>query len=969
MAKEQKNNNADSLNLRQGRPDLQGLRVARLRLLYDQFSPSILLQPIVASVIAWLYWDHGTVAHDTITAWLTLSLTAFAGRLLAQQAFLRLPPVSEQRILFYSLLAVIGALVTGGLMGFASVVFNPVLFVLDEGIVYDQAILIALIGGLAIVGVASYATYRPAFFAFILPTLMPGGIYLGLSGSPIGEMMFFIDLLFIVFLVYAGLRIYHMTDEGLVLQFRNQSLISFLDRARADAEALNNKLAREIHERKKIQQGLKDAHGRLESLVDERTGALQLAYDELAHSRERLALAMEASEIGLWDWNLETDAVFHSNFDRMLGYSQEELKTFKGHLQPLVHPEDYPRIRAAMVAHMKGKTDRYHMVYRTRHKQGGWLWVEDNGRVVSRDDHGHVLRMIGTRRDVTAQQEAAEKLQLAATVFENAAEGIYIFGRNMRIISVNAQFSRITGWSREEVINHRVAEFMQPEQLEMYADIKETVERDGHWEGEIIDHRKGGESYPAWLQVNVVRNERNEVTHFVGIFSDLTARRETEEKLRYLSSYDKLTGLANRTLFRDRLHTAMAGARQRRGTLALLMLDLDRFKQVNDTLGHELGDKLLYAAAARLMALDIHADTISRIGGDEFTIIIEDYTDHAQLEQVASRIIESIRAPFYLDDHELLLGVSIGIALFPEHGKELQILVNHADAAVQQAKRLGGNSFQFFAGALRSGNVDQLVLETSLRKAIFRNEFVVYYQPKLDLATGRIYGVEALVRWQHPTRGLLAPKDFIPLAEETGLIAAIGELVLERAARQVNAWRDIGLGNIKVSVNLSAHQVRKGNLVEVVERVIFSSGLPPEQLELEITESQMMEDVDATIRMLQTLRKRGIGISLDDFGTGYSSLSYLKRFPIDTVKIDQSFVRDLHKSEDDAAIVRAIIAMAHSLGVKVIAEGVEAASHLEFLKNAGCDAIQGFLISRPVPENELIPLLRAHASADRGYAS
>jgi EAL domain-containing protein (putative c-di-GMP-specific phosphodiesterase class I) len=289
----------------------------------------------------------------------------------------------------------------------------------------------------------------------------------------------------------------------------------------------------------------------------------------------------------------------------------------------------------------------------------------------------------------------------------------------------------------------------------------------------------------------------------------------------------------------------------------------------------------------------------------------------------------------------------------------LQILINHSDSAVQKAKRLGGNSFQFFAGELRSATVDQLALETSLRKAIFRNEFIVYYQPKLDFATGRIYGVEALVRWQHPTHGILAPKDFIPLAEETGLIAAIGELVLERAARQVNAWRDLGLGEIKVSVNLSAHQVRKGNLVEVVERVIYTSGLPPEQLELEITESQLMEDIDSTIRTLQTLRKRGVGISLDDFGTGYSSLSYLKRFPIDTVKIDQSFVRDVHKSDDDAAIVRAIIAMSHSLGVRVVAEGVETQAHLEFLRSAGCDAIQGYLIGRPVPESELIALLRS----------
>jgi diguanylate cyclase (GGDEF)-like protein/PAS domain S-box-containing protein len=668
LANEQ-NNNTDALTLRQERMDFRGLESAQLRLLYDQYTPALVLQPIVAAIVAWLYWDHGTVAQDTIVVWLSLSVATLVGRLILQQAFHTLPPNNDRRIFVYRQLLVGNALLVGSLMGFATVVFNPVLFSIDEGIIYDQAIMVSLIGGLSIVGVASYAPYLPAFFAFLLPAMLPGGIYLGLSGNRVGEMIFIVDLLFVGFLVYAGSRINQVTIGSLSLQFRNQALITYLDRARSDAEALNSKLAREINERKKIQQSLKDAHDKLETLVEDRTSALQGAYDELARNRERLALAMEASDIGLWDWNLLTDEVFHSNFDRMLGYSQDELKTFKGHLQPLVHADDYPRIRLAMVAHLKGRTERYHMVYRTRHKNGGWRWVEDNGRVVGRDDHGHVLRMIGTRRDVTVQKEAEEKLSLAATVFENAAEGIYIFGRNLRLVSVNAMFTRITGWQRDEVVGHSVTRFMRPDQSDMYASIKKKAERDGHWEGEILDHRKNGEAYPLWLQLSAVRDERGQVSHFVGIFSDLTARREAEEKLRYLSNYDKLTGLANRSLFRDRLHAAMTDARARRGKLALLMLDLDRFKQINDTLGHEIGDKLLYAAATRLMSIDVPADTISRIGGDEFTLLIEDYTDRAQLESIAARIIESIRAPFYIDDHELLLGASIGISLFPDHAK------------------------------------------------------------------------------------------------------------------------------------------------------------------------------------------------------------------------------------------------------------------------------------------------------------
>lgn len=961
MADEQKNKNPDSLTLQQARLDPRS-QAEQLRLLYDYFTPVVILQPIAAVVVAWLYWDHGTVSQQTLVSWVGLSIAVLVARLIAVQTFHRLPPVNEQRMMLYRQLSVIGALLVGSLMGYATIEFNPVPFSIDDGIVYDQTIMMALLGGLAIIGVASYGLYLPAFLAFILPLLIPGGVYLWFSGNPIGETLFFMDLLFTAFLIYAAVRINRITEDALALQFRNQSLISYLDRARSDAEALNSTLAREIFERKKAQQAQKDAHDRLESLVGDRTRALQGAYDELARNRERLALAMEASDIGLWDWDLKTDEVFHSNFDRMLGYTQEELKTFKGHLQPLVHVDDFPGIRLAMINHLKRRTPRYHMVYRTRHKNGSWRWVEDDGRVVSRDDQGRGLRMIGTRRDVTAQQEAAEELRLAARVFDTATEAIMILDKRFRALKVNAVFERITGFGRDEVIGRSLAELNRTEQAQQhYQKITAALKQDGTWQGELIETRKNGESYPEWLQISVVRDDTGRISHYVAIFSDLTERHEAEEKLRYLSNYDRLTGLANRTLFRDRLHAAISEARHHHSNVALLYMDLDRFKQINDTLGHEFGDKLLYAAATRLMALDIPADTISRIGGDEFTVIIESYKDRAQLEELAARIIEAIRAPFHIDSHELLLGVSIGIALFPDHAKELQILINDADIAVNQAKRLGGNTALFFAGDRRASNVDQLALETSLRKAIFRNEFIVYYQPKYDLALDRITGVEALVRWQHPTRGILAPKDFIPLAEETGLIASIGEMVLERAARQVHAWRDLGLGNLKVSVNLSAHQVRKGNLVEVVERVIFSSGLPPEQLELEITESQLMEDLETTVRMLQTLRKRGIGISLDDFGTGYSSLSYLKRFPINTVKIDQSFVRDLHKSDDDAAIVRAIIAMSHSLGIRVIAEGVESPVHLDFLRKTGCDEVQGFLIGRPVPENELIPLLRSQA--------
>ena len=452
------------------------------------------------------------------------------------------------------------------------------------------------------------------------------------------------------------------------------------------------------------------------------------------------------------------------------------------------------------------------------------------------------------------------------------------------------------------------------------------------------------------------------ITHYVGMFSDLTSRKEAEEKLQFLSNYDRLTGLANRAQFREKLHKSLALARLNRERVALVCLDLDRFRPINDSLGHEIGDKLLFQAAERLRALDIDESMLARVGGDEFTLIIDNFRNAADVEALAEDIIQALKKPFNINGHELLLGVSIGVSVFPDNAKEAQALINQGDLAVHQAKRMGGNNVQFFRNDMRAASVEQLALETSLRKAIFKNEFVVHYQAKVDLSGNRISGCEALVRWQHPTMGLLPPKDFIPLAEESGLISAISEWVLERSCRQAAQWAKQG-NPVCVSVNLSAQQFRKGDIVTIVDRVLELTELAPELLELELTESLIMEDLDKNIEVLRQLRERGVSLSLDDFGTGYSSLSYLKRFPVDTLKIDRSFVEDLHNSSDDAAITQAIIDMAHSLKMKVVAEGVEEDGQLTLLRRMGCDAIQGYLISRPVPEPDFLKLLKSSRQA------
>lgn len=458
----------------------------------------------------------------------------------------------------------------------------------------------------------------------------------------------------------------------------------------------------------------------------------------------------------------------------------------------------------------------------------------------------------------------------------------------------------------------------------------------------------------------------------LGTRRDITREREAEEtqrKLDYLANYDRLTQLTNRRQFRHRLHAAISAARETQSRVGLIFINLDRFRQVNESLGFEVGDSILRETGSRLTELGNNLDTLARIGGDEFALIYPDVRHEDDLERLSEEVIGSLRAPFRVGDHELLLGASVGICEFPEHGRELAILINHADLAMQQAKRLGGNQWRRYSPDMRSATVEQLHLENSLRKAIFRDEFVVHYQPKLSLASQRIVGMEALVRWQHPTLGLLHPGKFIPLAEETGLISVITERVLSQATKQLKAWTDAALGKLHVAVNIPPQQLHKGNLVQLLTQALDDSGLAARQLEIELTETSLMDDPELAIGLFRQIRHMGVSIALDDFGTGYSSLSHLRRFPLDIIKIDQAFIRDVGSQSEDGAIVRAIITMAHELGMKVVAEGVETQQHFRFLEQERCDIVQGYLISRPVTAEAMEQLLREQALAERQQPS
>lgn len=600
------------------------------------------------------------------------------------------------------------------------------------------------------------------------------------------------------------------------------------------------------------------------------------------------------------------------------------------------------------------------------HPDGKRIWVMARSEPVLAGSPIRQTGVVTTLADITHQRESEENLRLADRVFDNSIEAVVITDTQGKILRVNPAFTTVTGYTPEEVLGQSPALLKSGRHdPEFYQGMWEHIANQGYWQGEIWNRRKDGRIYPEWLSISAVRDTAGRLTHYVAIFTDITERKTHEARIAFLAHHDLLTALPNRALMVERIERRLLRSQRDKSRFALLFLDLDHFKHINDSLGHEVGDHLLKEIAQRLGECLRASDSVGRLGGDEFLILLAELADATDAGAVAEKILERMAPVFELAGHRLASSVSIGIAIFPGDGHDTADLMKNADTAMYHAKAAGRNTFRFFAESMNAASMERLMLDNAMHGALARQEFHLVYQPQVSLLNGQVIGMEALLRWTSPEYGNVPPARFIPLAEDNGHIISIGRWALQEACRNAKQWCDGGRGLVPVAVNLSARQFQRDDLVTVVKAALQDSGLPPSMLELEITESLLLEHSDDVRDTLVSLKALGVRVSIDDFGTGYSSLSYIKRFRVDRLKIDRSFIRDLDSDPDDAMVVRAIIQLGHNLKMEVVAEGVETLGQLAFLQEEGCETGQGYLFARPRAVSEALEGIATHHVTER----
>ncbi len=716
---------------------------------------------------------------------------------------------------------------------------------------------------------------------------------------------------------------------------------------------------------------LRDETGRINGVLasGEDITENRRAEQALRDSRERLHLLLDSMAEAAYGVDLDGNCTFiNQAFLTILGY-QDENEVLGKHIHSLIHHSHadgspYPGSECKMYRAYRAKQAINVSDEVFWRKDGTAIPVEYWSNPIVAD--GVVVGAIATFVDISGRKQVEAQLSLAAKVFEQSGEAIMIADAQRNIVMVNQSFTAITGYSEADVLgqNPRMLASGKHDHA-FYHAMWQDIATQGRWQGEVWNRRKDGSLYPELLSIIQVLDAQGGITHYIGISSDITQHKAAQVRIQRLAHFDPLTGLPNRALLNDRANHDLSAAQRHHTQLVVMFVDLDHFKNVNDTLGHRIGDALLITVAVRLKSAVREVDTVSRQGGDEFVLILPD-TDADGAAHVAGKLLEAVAQPYQIEGFELTVTLSIGIALYPGDGEDFEMLSKCADAAMYRAKHDGRNTYRFFTPEMQARSAQNLHMENDLHRALERKQLLLHYQPQISLSDGRVVGMEALLRWQHPDLGMIAPAEFIPIAEESGQILPIGEWALRSAVRQMKAWMDAGLAPMVMAVNLSAVQFRHPHLPELVTQILDEENLAPQYLELELTEGVAMEDAPAAIAVMDRLHMRGIRMSIDDFGTGYSSLSYLKRFKVYKLKIDQSFVRDISEDPEDRAIVAAIISLANSLGLQTIAEGVETEGQLAFLREQGCNEVQGYYFSKPLPADEFEAFVRTREISGRG---
>lgn len=712
---------------------------------------------------------------------------------------------------------------------------------------------------------------------------------------------------------------------------------------------------------------LSAAHQELMAMDEELTqqyNELEVSRNNLEISNQRYELVVEGANDGIWDWDLKTGEYFFSlKWKSTFGYGDKELPNTIETWKSLLHPEDKERSLEVLNRYLEEKTGIYQNIYRLRCKDGSYRWILSRGKGVWSKD-GEPLRIAGSHTDITEQINLQEVLrqekELSESIIYNAPVIIMILDTRGNIVKCNPFTTILTGFNEDELLGKKIADlFFTKLNREFLKDLfrriknAETISNQ-----EISIQCKDGRLATILWNSNFLHDQQGDIKGIIIIGLDITDRRQMEEKLHYLAYYDHLTGLPNRTMLDDVGEKLINRARERQKKLAFIYLDIDNFKNINDTLGHGSGDKLL-VYVARLLSRQIHPpNVIARLGGDEFAIILADIDNIDQVTAVINGILPSLRKPYNIHNREFYISVSIGVAIYPEHGKDLATLMQNADIAMFHIKNNSKDDFAIFSPHMQEAAWDYMEMSGHLKAAIQKERFFLHYQPQIDLKTGKIIGVEALIRWIHPEKGYIPPLKFITFAEETGDIRQIGNWVFKTVCRQKRSWEERGLSDIKVSINLSGKMLTQSDLVPSIQRMLEEHNMSCCDVVMEITETAVMADLKKSIEVLNELKELGVIIALDDFGTGYSSLTYLQKLPIDILKVDKEFIQNISKGGKELFIFKSIIHMAHNLGLKVVAEGVETEEQVKILQHTGCDMAQGFYFCKPLPPYELEYLFR-----------